>query len=53
MTTAKGRHYRRTQFKRLVQLVQKEYQRKGQHMKKSKIERNLLEKVGQEWIEHE
>ena len=44
MTTSKGRYYRRTQFKRFVQLLQKEYRRKGITMKKEKIERNLLEK---------
>lgn len=44
MTTSRGRYYRRTQFKRFVQLLQKEYRRRGVTMKKEKIERNLLEK---------
>lgn len=51
MTTSKGRHYRKTQFKRLVQLVEKEYQRKGIAVNRFKIERNLLEKTAQEWTE--
>mmetsp|Transcript_13237 Transcript_13237/g.22465 ORF Transcript_13237/g.22465 Transcript_13237/m.22465 type:complete len:89 (+) Transcript_13237:638-904(+) len=29
ITTSNGRHYRRVQFKRMVQLVQKQYQSKG------------------------
>lgn len=29
MTTSRGRHYRRTQFKRLILLTQKNYQKKG------------------------
>lgn len=45
MTTSNGRHYRKTQFKRLVQLVEKEYQRKGIAVNRFKIERNLLEKT--------
>ena len=51
MTTSSGRHYRKTQFKRLVQLVEKEYQQKGLPVNRWKIERNLLEKTAQEWSE--
>ena len=53
MTTSKGRHYRKTQFKRLVQLVEKEYQRKGIAVNRFKIERNLLEKTAQEWTDQQ
>jgi hypothetical protein len=51
LTTSQGRYYRRVQFKRLVQLVQKEQQKQGVDMKKDKIERNLLEKAAAEFIE--
>lgn len=50
MTTSEGRKYRRTQFKRLVALVKKEYQAKGIAMRESKIERNLLEKAAKEFV---
>ena len=53
MTTSKGRHYRKTQFKRLVQLIEKEYQQKGVAVNRFKIERNLLEKTAQEWGEQQ
>lgn len=46
MLTSNGRRYRRVQFRRLIQLVQKEYRRRGIHMREHKIERNLLEKIG-------
>lgn len=46
MLTSKGRRYRRVQFRRLIQVVQKEYRARGVHMREQKIERNLLEKVG-------
>ena len=52
LTTSQGRYYRRTQFKRLVQLIQKDYQKKGVAIRKEKIERNLLEKAGAEYLEH-
>jgi len=52
LTTSKGRYYRRTQFKRLVQLVEKEYQRSGTPIAKSKIERHILEKTANEWYEN-
>jgi len=45
LTTSQGRYYRRTQFKRLVQLIQKDYQKKGIEMRRGKIERNILEKA--------
>ena len=51
LTTSKGRYYRRRQFQRLVQLVQKEHQKQGVEMKKEKIERNLLEKAAAEFLE--
>lgn len=51
MTTSNGRHYRKTQFKRLVQMIKSEYQSKGVVMKASKIERNLLEKASREYVE--
>ena len=51
LTTSKGRYYRRTQFRRLIQLVQKEYQKQGVDMKRSKIERNILEKSAADFIE--
>ena len=44
MLSSAGRYYRRTQFKRLVQLVQKEYRKRGITMAAGKIERNLLER---------
>lgn len=50
MTNADGRHYRRTQFKRLCQMVQSEYQSKGISMRTHKIERNLLEKASREFV---
>jgi hypothetical protein len=53
LSTSQGRYYRRTQFKRLVQIIQKDYQkRKGVAIRKDKIERNLLEKAGAEYLEH-
>ena len=51
MTTSQGRYYRRTQFKRMVQLIQKEYQSQGVQMKTSKIERNVLEKAAAEFLD--
>ena len=45
MLTSEGRRYRRVQFKRLVQLCQKEYRKRGVYMRESKIERNMLQKV--------
>lgn len=51
LTTSQGRYYRRRQFQRLVQLVQKEQQKQGVEMRKEKIERNLLEKAAAEFIE--
>ena len=45
LLTSAGRYYRRTQFKRLVQLVQKEYRKRGISMHAHKIERNLLERA--------
>lgn len=41
--TSRGRYYRRTQFKRLVKQVLREYRMKGQATSKEKIERNLLD----------
>jgi len=49
LTTAQGRYYRRTQFKRLIERTQKQYAQKGIVMKKEKIERNLLVKSAAEW----
>jgi hypothetical protein len=51
LTTSQGRYYRRRQFQRLVKFVQKEQQKQGVEMRKEKIERNLLEKAGAEFIE--
>lgn len=51
MTTSRGRYYRRTQFKRLCQLLTKEYQRRGMTVSQQKIERHILEKTAQEWYE--
>jgi len=51
MTSSRGRHYRKTQFKRLVQLVTKEYQKKGQSVSVPKIERNLLAKASREFLQ--
>ena len=45
MLTSNGRRYRRVQFSRLVQVVQKEYRQRGVRMRQQKIERNLLEKL--------
>ena len=50
LTTSNGRYYRRTQFKRLVAMVQKEYQKRGLVMREDKIERNLLEKVTADFV---
>ena len=52
LSTSQGRYYRRTQFKRLVQIIQKDYQKKGVAIRKDKIERTLLEKAGAEYLEH-
>ena len=51
LTTAAGRQYRRTQFKRLVQLIQKEYNREGIVMRRDKIVRNVLEKSAEEFVQ--
>lgn len=51
LTTSEGRYYRRTQFKRLVQMVRSEYQARGVTMKEDKIERNLLEKATGEFLQ--
>jgi len=40
--TSKGRYYRRTQFKRLVEKISKEKASQGQPVRKSKIEEYLL-----------
>ena len=45
MLSAKGRYYRKQQFKRLVIMVEKEAKAAGNHVKRSKIERNLLDKA--------
>lgn len=50
MTTSEGRYYRRTQFKRLVQKVEKEYRAQGKHVNTAKIQRNMLEKSVSELI---
>ena len=50
LTTSDGRHYRRTQFKRLVQKITKDYAKEGKVMRQSKIERNLLEKEAQNFV---
>ena len=50
MTTSEGRYYRRTQFKRLVQKVEKEYRAQGKHVNIAKIQRNMLEKSVSELI---
>ncbi len=52
LTTSQGRYYRKVQFRRLVQLLQKDYQKQGITMRKQKIERNLLEKAAAEFIDH-
>ncbi|CAI2377582.1 unnamed protein product [Moneuplotes crassus] len=44
MLTAKGRYYRRQQFRRLVHMAQQEYQKKGIHIKAALIEKFLLDK---------
>lgn len=44
MLTSKGRAYRREQFKRLIILTKKEYQKKGIYLKDKQIEKYLLEK---------
>lgn len=44
MLTAKGRYYRRQQFHRLVLLAQKDYQRRGVHLKTKQIMKYMLEK---------
>lgn len=49
ITTSRGRYYRRTQFKRLVQLITKEYQKRGHPINPKKIERNLLNKTADQW----
>lgn len=51
LTTSQGRYYRKQQFKRLVQLIQKEYQKQGIDMKKDKITRNILEKAAQQFTQ--
>lgn len=51
MTTSRGRYYRKLQFRRLVQLIQKQYQKEGVAVRKDKIERNLLEKAAAEFID--
>lgn len=51
MTNSKGRHYRRTQFKRLIQHIQKVYRSKGQKFRRDKIERNVLDKLTARWSE--
>jgi hypothetical protein len=51
LSTSQGRYYRRVQFKRLVQLVQKEQKKQGVDMKLDKIERNILEKSAAEFLE--
>ena len=45
MLSSSGRYYRRNQFRRLVMLVEKEARRAGHPVKRSKIERNLLDKA--------
>ncbi|CDW87373.1 UNKNOWN [Stylonychia lemnae] len=52
ITTSKGRYYRRVQFKRLQRLIQKEYAKKGAKISIQKIERNLLEKSLNDFLEH-
>lgn len=51
ITTSEGRYYRRQQFKRLIQLVKKEYQQRGVEMSERKIERNLLEKAARDFVD--
>ena len=51
ITTSEGRKYRRTQFRRYVQMVRKDYQKRGINMRESKIERNLLEKVARDFVD--
>lgn len=51
LTTSRGRHYRKTQFKRLVNLIEAEHKKKGLPMNREKIERNILEKTAQDWVD--
>jgi hypothetical protein len=51
MTTARGRYYRKVQFRRLVKVIQADYQKKGVSMRKEKIERNLLDKAAAEFLD--
>lgn len=50
MTTSAGRYYRQTQFKRLISLMKKEYQKKGISISDDKLERNLLEKASRDYL---
>mgnify|MGYP000956851958 CR=1 FL=1 len=50
MLTSKGRTYRKVQFRRLVQSVQKEYRKRGIVMRAAKIERNLLERAASNFV---
>jgi len=49
MLTSKGRQYRKLQFKRLCQFVEKEFRKVGHPVNKKIIERNILAKVSKEW----
>ena len=51
MLSARGRYYRRVQFGRLVQKIQKDYMKRGIRMRRQKIERNMLEKIGAAYME--
>lgn len=44
MLTSRGRYYRRKQLERLVILAQREYLKKGIHLKQDKIKKYILEK---------
>lgn len=50
VTTGAGRMYRREQFERLVEMVEKEYESKGLFPRKHHIIRNLLEKEASKFV---
>jgi hypothetical protein len=51
MTTSKGRYYRKTQFKRMIALITKEYQKRGIKVRPQKIERNILDRTAEQMFE--
>jgi len=49
MLTSQGRQYRKLQFKRLCQFIEKDFRRKGMTVNRKVIKRNVLAKIAKEW----